>query len=90
MSTYAEMDCLRKLARPLYLELRGLELEVRIEENTEDPTDYVVLIGGLQSLSSTHADRLRSRAEEAKPGLLKVLCARWDEDLEAIRGEGAP
>jgi hypothetical protein len=88
MSTYAEMDRLRKLARPLYLELQALGLEVRAEEDTEDPTGYVVLIGGLRSLSPTHADRLRRRIEETKPGLLKVLWARWGEDLEAIRGEG--
>jgi hypothetical protein len=40
------------------------------------------------SLSPFHADRLISRVEETTPGLLKVLWARWEEDLEAIRGEG--
>jgi hypothetical protein len=88
VSTYAEMDRLRKKARSLYLELRALDLEVCVEEDPEDPTGYVVLIGGLQSLSPTHADRLRRRIEEVKPGLLKVLWARWDEGLGAIRGEG--
>jgi hypothetical protein len=88
VSTYAEMDRLRKKERPLYLEVRAIDLEVRADEDAEDPTGYVVVIGGLRSIAPTHADRLRRRIEEAKPGLLKVLWATWDEDLEAIRGEG--
>ena len=89
MSTYAEMDRLRKLARPLYLELRALGLDVSAHEDAESPSGYRLEITGGKSLSPAHADRLRRRVEEVTPGLLKVLWARWDESLEAIRGEGA-
>jgi len=90
VSTYAEMDRLRKLARPLYLELRALGLELRAEEDPEDPTGYALLVGGLRSLSPSHADRVRRRVEENKGGLVRVLAfGKWGGDLGAVRGEGA-
>lgn len=89
MSTYREMDRLRKLARPLYLELTALGIDLRIEENSQDPTGYNLLVGGLQSLSPTHADRIRRRVEENKVGLVRVLAfGKWGGDLGAVRAEG--
>ena len=90
MSTYAEMDRLRKLARPLYLELRALGIELRAEEDPGDPTGYALLVGGLRSLSLAHADRVRRRVEENKVGLVRVVAlGKWDGDLGVVRGEGA-
>jgi hypothetical protein len=45
-------------------------------------------ITGLRSLRPAHADRIRRRVEASKLELVKVLRARWDEDLEAVRLEG--
>lgn len=87
MTSYAELDRIRKQARHLYLELRALGLELQLEERQEDPTGYVVKVGGLKSLSEAHADRVRRRVEEHKPGLVKLLSS-WDADLEAVRKEG--
>ena len=90
MSTYAEIDRLRKLARPLYLELRALGIELRAEEDLEDPMGYALLVEGLRSLSPSHADRIRRRVEENKVGLVRVVTlGKWDNDLGAVRGEGA-
>lgn len=87
MSTYAEMDRLRKMARPLYLELRALCLEILAHEDPDTLSGYRLELVGLRSLSPCQADRLTRRVEEAIPGLVKVLWSRWDEDLEAIRKE---
>lgn len=84
MSTYAEMDRLRKLARPIYLELQALGLDLQAEEDAGTRSGYRIDLSGTRSLSPGHVDRLRRRVEEATPGLLKILWARWDEDLEAI------
>lgn len=88
MRTYAEMDRLRKLARPLYLELRALDLEILSHEDPDTHSGYRLELVGLRSLPPSHADRLVMRVEEATRGLLKVMWVRWDEALEAIRGEG--
>lgn len=89
MTSYAEMDRTRKLARPLYLELRALGLDVIAHEDPDAPSGYRMELLGARSLSPAHADRIRRRVEESTPGLLKVLWARWDPDLRAVRQEGA-
>jgi cytochrome P450 len=89
VTSYAEMDRLRKLARPLYLELCALGLDVWATERPDRPEGYEVHAGGMRSFSPRHADRLRQRIEEHTAGLVKVLWAKWDGDLEAIRREGA-
>ncbi len=89
MTSYAEMDCLRRLARPLYLELRALGVDVWITERPDKPQGYEVHAGGMRSFSPRHADGLRQRIDEHAAGLVKVLQAKWDGDLEAIRKEGS-
>ena len=59
MSRYAEMARERKKARPLYLELRALELGLYAKEDPYDATGYRVRVVGLHSLSKTHAERIR-------------------------------
>jgi hypothetical protein len=88
VTSYAEMDRLRKLARPLYLELCALGLDVWVTERPDRPEGYEVHAGGLRSFSPRHADSLRQRIEEHTAGLVKVLWAKWDGDIEAIRREG--
>ena len=88
MASYAEMAQERKKARPLYLELRALGLELCAKEDSRDTTGYRVRVAGLHSLPETHTERVRRRVEESKPGLLKVLFSRWDPDVLAVQQEG--
>ena len=76
MPSYAEMARERKKARSLYLEIRALELELYAKEDGLDATGYRVRVAGLHSLPETHAQRIRRRVQESKPGLLKVLFGR--------------
>jgi hypothetical protein len=89
VSTYAEMDRQRKLARPFYLELRALGLNLRAyEDHQEEPSGYRIEVRDLASLSPAHADRVRQRVEELKPGLVRLLMmGKWDTDLCAVREE---
>jgi hypothetical protein len=88
MTRYAEMARERKKARPLYLELRALDLELYVKEDSRDAMGYRVRVSGLHSLSEAHAERIRRRVEGSKPGLLRVLLGRWDADILAIQREG--
>ena len=89
MTSYAEMARERKKARSLYLELRALELELHVRDDPRDATGYRVRVAGLHSLPETHAEQIKRRVEESKPGLLKILLGQWDPDLLAIQREGA-
>ncbi len=89
MSTYAEMARHRKRARPLYLELKALGLDVRVEEDLGVVPGYRIVVGGLRSLSAAHADRVERRVSENEAGLAKVLLSKWEPDLEAVRREGS-
>ena len=86
MTNYPEMARERKKATLLYLELRALGLEPY--EDLRDATGYRVKVAGLHSLSEAHAERIRRRVEENKPGLLRLLFSRWDPDLVAVQREG--
>ena len=88
MSSYREMARHRKQARALYLELRSLGLEVRVEDYSGDPANYRIVVGGLSSLSPVHADRLMRRVEANELGIARVLLERWNPDLHAVRTEG--
>ena len=88
MSSYSDMARERKHARSLYLELRALGLDVRLEEDTEEPLCYRVVVGGLRSLSPAHADRVVRCVQGNEAGLVQVLLCRWDPDLHAVRREG--
>ena len=88
MTSYAEMARERKRVRPLYLELRALGLEPYAKGDPRDATGYRVKVAGLHLLSETHAEWMRRRVEESKPGLLRLLFSRWDPDLVAVQREG--
>ncbi len=65
MTSYAELDRLRKLARPLYLELRALDLDIIVHENPDTQSGYRIDLVGACSLSPAHLDRLQRRVDEA-------------------------
>jgi hypothetical protein len=89
MTSYAEINRKQRGARPLFIELKSLGLRFDVHEALERPSGYHVEVLGLEFLSPAHANRVQRRVEEHTPGLLKVLWARWDADLEAVRREGA-
>jgi hypothetical protein len=89
VTSYAELNRRRKLARPLYLELRALGLYLRAEEDAEEPSGYRIAGWGLTSLSPAHGDKLVRRIEKLKPGLVRILMmGRWDPDHRAMWEEG--
>jgi hypothetical protein len=89
MSTYAEMARERRRARALYLEIRALSLDVRVEDDPEDPRSCRVVVSGLRSLSPSHADRIVRCVRGNEAGLARILLSGpWNPDLEAIRQEG--
>jgi hypothetical protein len=85
MTSYAEMDRLRKLARPLYLELHAMSLE--LVASVDEGGEWCLEVEGLRSLSPAHAERVMVRIQEHERGLLWCLYGSWDEEIEAIRGE---
>lgn len=89
MSSYSEMARERRHARSLYLELRALGLDVRVEEVPGEPLCYRVVVAGLRSLSPAHADRIVRCVRGNEAGLVQVLLCRWHPDLHAIRREGS-
>ncbi len=89
MSTYSDRARERRHARSLYLELRALGLDVRVEQIPEEPLCYRVTVGGLRSLSPAHADRVVRCVRDNEAGLVQVLLCRWDPDLHAVRREGS-
>lgn len=89
MSTYSDMARERRHARSLYLELRALGLDVRVEEVPGEPLCYRVVVAGLRSLSPAHADRIVRCVRGNEAGLVQVLLCRWDPDLHAVRREGS-
>ena len=76
-------------SRPLYLELRALGLEVRVEDDPDGRAlDFRVALGGLHCLSETHAKSVRQRVMESEEGLVQLILDLRDPDLNAIRSEG--
>jgi hypothetical protein len=76
-------------ARPLYLELRALGLEVRVEDDSDGgPLDYRIAVGGLHCLSEARAKSVRRRILESEEGLVHRILDLRDPDLNAIRSEG--
>lgn len=78
----------RGRARSLYLELSAWGVEVRVEQHPVDPSRLQVVVKGLRSLSTAHADGVRRRVRRDTAALADVLMGRYDPDLEAIRWEG--
>ena len=76
-------------ARPLYLELRAMGLEVRVEDDADGgPLDFRVALDGLHALSVARAKSVRRRVLESENALVHLILDRRDPDLNAIRREG--
>ena len=76
-------------ARPLYIELRALGLEVRVQDNPDTgPLDYGIVIDGLSALPDGRSRRLRKRIMDNEEALVRIVLDRRDPDLYAIRSEG--
>ena len=78
-----------KRARPLYLELRALDLDLWVEEDTRDPTGYRIVAEVPVSVPRLRLGSLMPRVRDNKVGLIEVLLCRYDADLHAIRKEGS-
>jgi len=79
----------RKRARPLYLELKSLGVDLRVEAHLNGPHRYMLSVGGLRCFSPAHADRIARRAQDNAEGLIHVILTKRDPDLEAVRREGS-
>jgi hypothetical protein len=76
-------------ARPLYIELRALGPEVRVQDNPDiGPLDYGIVIDGLSTLPDGRSSRLRRRIMDNEEALVKIVLDWRDPDLHAIRSEG--
>jgi hypothetical protein len=77
-------------ARPLYIELRALGLEVRVEDNPDlGPLDYRLVIDGLSALPDSRSRHLRKRIMDNEEALVKIVLDRRDPELHAIRSEAS-
>ena len=79
------------LARSLYLELRALRLEVRVEADTRGAggvLDYGIAVDDYHSLSVTEVSSVTRRILDNENDLVRLLANEQDPDLRAIRKEG--
>jgi hypothetical protein len=79
------------LARSLYLELRALRLEVRVEADTRGAggvLDYGIAVDDFHSLSVAEVSSVTRRILENENDLVRLLANERDPDLRAIRREG--
>jgi hypothetical protein len=77
-------------ARPLYIELRSLGLEVRVEDNPDlGPLDYGLVIDGLSALPDGRSRHLKKRIMGNEEALVRIVLDRRDPDLHAIRAEAS-
>jgi hypothetical protein len=79
------------LARALYLELRALRLELRVEADTRGAgrvLDYGIAVDNFRSLSVAEVSSVTRRILDNENDLVRLLANERDLDLRAIRKEG--
>jgi hypothetical protein len=79
------------LARSLYLELRALHLELRVEADTRGAgrvLDYGIAVDDFHSLSVAEVSSVTRRILDSENDLVRLLANERDPDLRAIRKEG--
>jgi hypothetical protein len=79
------------VAPSLYLELRALRLEVRVEADTRGAggvLDYGIAVDDFHSLSVAEVSSVTRRILENENDLVRLLANERDPDLRAIRREG--
>jgi len=78
------------VARSLYLELRTLPLEVRVEVDTRGASgvlDYGIAVDDSYSLSVGEVDSVTRRILDNENDIVRLLVTERDLDLRAIRKE---
>jgi hypothetical protein len=79
------------LARALYLELRALRLELRVEADTRGVgrvLDYGIAVDDFHSLYVAEVSSVARRILDNENDLVRLLANERDPDLRAIREEG--
>ena len=79
------------IARSLYLELRALRLEVRVEADTRGAggvVDYGIAVDDFHPLSVAEVSSVTRRILDNENDLVWLLANERDPDLCAIRKEG--
>jgi hypothetical protein len=79
------------LARALYLELRALRLELRVEADTRGVgrvLDYGIAVDDFHSLYVAEVSSVARRILDNENDLVRLLANERDPDLRAIRREG--
>jgi hypothetical protein len=79
------------VARSLYLELRTLSLEVRVEVDSRGAggvLDYGIAVDDSHSLSVAEVDSVTRRILDNENDIVRLLVTERDLDLRAIRKEG--
>jgi hypothetical protein len=79
------------LARSLYLELRALRLQLRVEADTRGAgrvLDYGIAVDDFHSLSVAEVSSVTRRILDNENDLVRLLANERDPDLRAIRKEG--
>ncbi len=79
------------VARSLYLELRALRLELRVEADTRGAggmLDYGIAVDDFHSLSVAELNSVTRRILDNENDLVRLLANERDPDLRAIRREG--
>jgi len=79
------------LTRALYLELRALRLELRVEADTRGVgrvLDYGIAVDDFRSLSVAEVSSVTQRILDNENDLVRLLANERDPDLRVIRKEG--
>ena len=79
------------VTRSLYLELRTLPLEVRVEVDTRGAggvLDYGIAVDDSYSLSVVEVNSVTRRILDNENDIVRLLVTERDLDLHAIRKEG--
>lgn len=85
------MNQVADTARSLYLELRALRLEVRVEADTRGAggvLDYGIAVDDFHSLSIAEVNSVTRRILDNENDLVRLLANERDPDLRAIRRGG--
>ncbi len=79
------------VARSLYLELRALRLEVRVEADTRGAggvLDYGIAVDDFHSLPVAKVSSVTRRILDNENDLVRLLANERDPDLRAVHKEG--
>lgn len=78
-------------ARPLYLQMRALGLEMLAQADPAEQDGYRVLVATdtLKALDPRTEEKIRERIRANKTGLIRVLLDQANPDVRAVIQEGS-